>query len=231
MIRTLFARYSAAARQKRAAFFRSLFPLNETMRILDLGSEGGDHIHSVLSGSAVKAENVYIADIDDALIQKGQRRYGYRPVLIPQEGALPFEDGFFDLVYCNSVIEHVTVNKEDVWKIRSGKRFREFSRLRQQAFSEEIARLGKGYFVQTPHRFFPIESHSWLPFLAYLPRRLMVFKLRITNRFWVKKTRPDWNLLTRAEMMRLFPDARVYTEKSFGLIKSLMAVRLIRDDN
>lgn len=229
MIRKLFAFYSQRARERRSRLFRSCFRLDEGTRILDLGSERGDLIHRVLSGTAVRPENVTIADIDGQSVREGAARYGYNGVRIPESGRLPFPDRFFDLVHCSSVIEHVTVNKEEVWRIRSGRRFRELARARQKEFAAEIMRLGTGYFVQTPYRFFPIESHSWLPFLAYFPRRLLMMKLRTTNRFWVKRTDPDWHLLTVSDMKRLFPDARILRERSFGLVKSLMAVRAVRD--
>jgi hypothetical protein len=45
------------------------------------------------------------------------------------------------------------------------------------------------------------------------------------NRFWPKKTDPDFHLLTPADMRLLFPDAEICYERSFGLLKSLIAVR------
>ena len=79
--------------------------------------------------------------------------------------------------------------------------------------------------MQTPYRHFPLESHSWLPGIAWLPRPLLVLALRITNSFWVKRSAPDWYLLNRREMAELFPEAEIASEKSLGLTKSLMAIR------
>lgn len=56
-------------------------------------------------------KSVYIADIDVELVEKGSRKYGFVPVIISESGALSFEDKFFDIVYCSSVIEHVTIIK------------------------------------------------------------------------------------------------------------------------
>lgn len=58
------------------------------------------------------------------------------------------------------MIEHVTVPKARVWELRSGVQFRREARERQRAFADEVRRLGRQYFVQTPYRHFPIESHS-----------------------------------------------------------------------
>lgn len=217
--------YSKRARDKRASVFRNAFLIDGNTTILDLGSETGSNIHSVLQGTHFKPKNIYIADIDSSLIEKGAKSYGFVPVLISESEQLPFEDGFFDIVYCSSVIEHVTVPKEQVWSLYSGKEFKDRSLKRQKAFAKEIQRLGKQYFVQTPYKHFPVESHSWLPFLSWLPRRMLIPVLKITNSFWVKKTSPDWYLLNQKEMSRLFQDANIYFEKSLGLKKSIMAIK------
>ncbi len=215
---------SARARAGRAALFRRQFVLDEKTTILDLGSETGANIRAVLQGTAVRPENVHIADIDARRVAEGQRRYGFTPVVIGETGTLPFPDQYFQIVYCSSVIEHVTVAKEQVWRLRNGKVFKRLAREHQRAFAAEIRRLGRQYFVQTPNIGFPIESHSWLPMIGYLPRSLQVPVLRVTNRLWVKRTAPDWCLFNRLELSELFPEARIVNEKSFGLTKSLMAV-------
>lgn len=204
--------------------FRSIFEINENTTILDLGSETGSNIKSVLEGTRADPKNIYIADIDRDMVEEGKARYGFNPVCISETGNFPFEDKFFDIVYCSSVIEHVTVPKEKVWTLKSGKEFRRKATERQKEFANEIIRLGKGYFVQTPYRYYPIESHSWLPIIGWLPRRAIIALLAITNRFWVKRTNPDWYLLNKKEINVLFPGATIMDEKTLGLTKSIMAV-------
>jgi len=216
---------SKKARGKRAAIFRDTFLLNEDTKILDLGSETGSNIHMVLQGTPVNPDNVYIADMDFELIERGRNTFGFVPVLIDGSDKFPFADGFFDIVYCSSVIEHVTVPKEYVWSMYSGKEFKRESLKHQKEFAGEIKRLGKQYFVQTPFKHFPVESHTWLPFIAWFPRWVLIPLVRFTNLFWVKKTTPDWYLLNRTEMSDLFENAIIETEKSFGLTKSIMAIK------
>lgn len=225
LISRIFRTFSRRAREKRAALFRSSFVLEERTRILDLGAEGGDNIHAVLEGTRVRPGNVYIADIKPELVEGGKARYGYVPVVVGESGRLPFPDGYFDIVFCSSVIEHVTLPKKEVWKEYSGRRFREASRKRQIEFAAEIRRLGRQFFVQTPYRHFPIEPHSWLPFVAWLPRWALLPVLRLSHVVWVTRTNPDWYLLDRHEMAETFGDARLLEEKWLGLTKSLMAVK------
>lgn len=223
-INLCFQRASRDARSKRAALFRNLFVVDTATRILDLGSENGSNIRSVLEGTEASPENIYIADIDETLVREGAKLYGYIPVPINETQKLPFPDQFFDIVYCSSVIEHVTVPKEDVWRVYSGSQFRACAQRNQRRFAEEVKRVGKNYFVQCPYKHFPIESHSWLPFVAWLPRWLLISLLRVTNTFWVKRTNPDWYLLNQRELMALFDNAKCIREKSFGFTKSIMAV-------
>jgi SAM-dependent methyltransferase len=183
LIIKLFSAFSKNAREKRATVFRKSFLIDENTKILDLGSDTGSNIQAVLQGTPFNPKNIYIADINSSAIGKGANTYGFVPVLINESEQLPFDDGAFDIVYSSSVIEHVTVPKEHVWSLYSGKEFRDKSFNRQKVFANEIKRLGKQYFVQTPYKHFPIESHSWLPFFSWLPRRMQIPTLRITNMF------------------------------------------------
>jgi SAM-dependent methyltransferase len=230
LIANLVRNFSTRARQKRASVFRDAFRLDENTKILDLGSETGSNIHSVLQGTPVKPENTYIADIDQDSLRKGKNAFGFVPVSISESQRLPFDDNFFDIVYCSSVIEHVTIPKDRVWSVYSGSDFKQQALRRQAEFALEIQRLGRQYFVQTPYKHFPVESHSWLPFLSWLPRRMLIPVLRLTNLFWVKKTSPDWHLLTKTELSCLFEAAKIVDERSFGLTKSIMAIKSMEDN-
>jgi ubiquinone/menaquinone biosynthesis C-methylase UbiE len=134
--------------------------------------------------------------------------------------ALPFPDRSFDIVFSNSVIEHVG-NPES-----------------QRQFANEIARVGQAYWVQTPNRRFPVEPHLLTPFLHFLPAAL---QRRVAQKFtvWALIERPtpdrrefyiehylrDIRLLDAGAMRRLFPGAKIVHERLGGLTKSLIAVR------
>ncbi len=224
-IKRVFARYSEASRSKRSQIFRESFDLCENTKILDLGSEDGSNIARVIEGTPIRPGNVHVADIEKSVVEKVRDIYGFTPVVLGEGDPLPFEDDFFDIVYCSSVLEHVTIPKSEIWELRSGKEFRNRAISSQGKFALEIARVGKQYFVQTPCRTFPLESHSWLPIAGMLPRELVVPLFAFTNRIWVKATVPDFYLLTLHEFRALFPDADIVHERSFGLTKSFMAIR------
>jgi SAM-dependent methyltransferase len=113
---------------------------------------------------------------------------------------LPFADEEFDLVYCSSVIEHVPP-------------------ARRAPFAAEVRRVGRGWFVQTPARSFPIEPHSLLPGAHWLPTT-------IRKPYWRLGAAGAWediSLLSRREIESLFGPA--LPERFGALVKSWVCVR------
>lgn len=225
MIKGLIKKYRYSAREKRKKIFLDSFSIGMDTTILDLGSEDGSSIYNVLSGSVYNPKNIFIADIDAASIDRGATKYGFTPVEISENGVLPFDDAYFDIVYCSSVIEHVSVPKADLYKFKSGSKFAKLSRHHQKMFANEIRRVGKSYFVQTPNRWFLFESHTWLPFVGWFPRRVQIATIDLFNKFWIKKTCPDFCLLDKQAFSTLFPDAEIKPEISLGMVKSWMAIK------
>lgn len=219
------AHFRTASRLRRAAMLCSLFDLKPTTRVLDLGGSNGVHLNSCLAGTPVSPKNVYIADISAAEVESAAVRFGYTAVVVSDNGPLPFPDKFFDIVFCSSVLEHVTLPEKDAWRETSGTRFRRLAQSRQRQFADEISRIGAGYFVQVPYRWFPVETHTWLPLVGYLPRFIQCPVIGISNRFWIKATVPDFYLPTVGDMTGYFPNAEILRETVLGFTKSLIAVK------
>lgn len=220
-------RYAYAKRDewhtRRAELFLETVRPAPGATVLDLGGQDGEFMARVRERADV---DVTIADIGETALAKARDR-GFRTVSLVEGERLPFDDAQFDVVFCNSVIEHVTLPKEACISERFANReWVARSMKNQEAFAREIRRVGRGYFVQTPHRAFPVEAHTWLPFVGWLPHDATVRVVRVSDRVWVKHCGyVDWNLLGEREMRRLFPDARVVVERVLGLPKSLVAVR------
>jgi len=199
-------------RARRAKRFRAAFALTEHSRVLDLGGSDGEHIRMVLEQTPVRPENVYIADVNEKALERATA-HGHRTALLSEDGKVPFPDGYFDVVFCSSVIEHVTVPKEELWQ-HSDELFGRKAIAHQRAFADEISRISKSFWVQTPARSFFLETHCWLPFVGWLPRSAQLKVLRFTG-----------HLLTRGHMEALFPGARIVSERWLGLTKSWIALR------
>jgi Methyltransferase domain len=65
---------------------------------------------------------------------------------------LPFADGEFDLGFSNAVVEHVAGGRDG-----------------QRRFVHEMCRVARRVFVTTPNRWFPLEVHTLLPLVHWLP--------------------------------------------------------------
>lgn len=125
-----------------------------------------------------------------------------------------YERTEMEVVFSNSVIEHVGLFRD------------------QERMAQEIQRVGRRYFVQTPARSFPLEPHFLFPGFQYLP---LGFRVALLQRFrlgWMPR-QPDFlqavhdvesvRLLSKREFVALFPRARLYEERVFGLCKSFVA--------
>lgn len=221
MLKKIFNYYSSSARRKRANLFNQLFNITEETKILDLG--GGDG--KLMSVTVPFKKNICIADISKEGLEKAKQS-GFKTLELDETGIIPCSMNEYDIIFSNSVIEHVTVNKEEIYNYRTNKNFRKAAFERQKLFAIEIQSKCSKYYVQTPYKYFLLESHSWLPGLIVLLPRILQFKiLSITKKFWPKKTEPDWHLLTVSDMKVLFPDAEIIREKSFFFTKSLIAVK------
>jgi SAM-dependent methyltransferase len=122
-------------------------------------------------------------------------------------------DKQFDIVFSNSVIEHV------------------YTKENQSRMAHEIVRVGKYFYVQTPNKHFFVEPHYLLPFFQYLPSRIKFFILTRTSlsrrKKWdiieAKQYIDEIRLLSFKEINELFPGADFYLEKFYGLNKSFTA--------
>jgi len=85
---------------------------------------------------------------------------------------LPFADEGFDIGYSNSTIEHLSTFEN------------------QQKFANEIRRVGKRIWVQTPSRWFWIEPHLITPWIHYLPKQWQRPLLRYFT-IWGLITKPS----------------------------------------
>lgn len=113
---------------------------------------------------------------------------------------LPFSDHEFDLVYCSSVIEHVAPAA-------------------RRRFVDELRRIGRGLFLQTPAYAFPIEPHALLPAAHWLP-------VALRRRYWRLGVQGHWEeiaLLRRRELEQL-TGLPVLAERLGPLAKSRIVI-------
>jgi SAM-dependent methyltransferase len=97
--------------------------------------------------------------------------------------ALPFPDASFDAYFSNAVIEHVGDEE------------------RRRALVDEALRVARRAFITTPNRWFPLEVHTRLPLVHWLPERLAHRAYDLAGKGWAKEN----HLLGPGELRQLFP--------------------------
>jgi len=192
-------------RQQRNEELKRRFPDLAEMRVLDLG---GTPIFWRVAG--LRAQHVTIVNLD-------------RPEDLPE----PWMDviqgdgcvggfGKFDLVFSNSLLEHVG------------------GHTRRQQFADVVHESAPAYWIQTPYRYFPIEPHWLFPGFQFLPfaARVAITKHRnFGHDTMVKDTAravalvSSIELLSATEMRAYFPDGNIWYERIGGLTKSIVAYR------
>jgi SAM-dependent methyltransferase len=206
MLRALQARF----RRRRMQRFVREFHITSETRILDVG--GTPDCWALID------ERPRVVLLNTPRTREEQR--GAASWVAGDGRALPFADGAFDIVFSNSVIEHVGDAES------------------QRRFAREVMRVGRAFWVQTPNRWFPVEQHLLTPVVHWLPKswqRAIVPRFTVwaathridedRRRFYLEHYLSDVKLLGAGELRALFPGARLIRERFCGLTKSLVACR------
>jgi hypothetical protein len=195
-------------RARRWEWLEEVFPDLTQMSVLDLGGDA-----ATWTRYPSHPERVHVVNIDTPPVEVPD----WLTVDHGDACALPPEIASrrYDLVFSNSVIEHVGGHE------------------RRLRFAESVHRLAPAHWVQTPYRYFPIEPHWIAPGMQFLPVRARAGLARHWPLAHVKSanlhdalTGVLWTeLLDRSQMRFYFPDSGILNERLAGLTKSLIAVK------
>jgi 2-polyprenyl-3-methyl-5-hydroxy-6-metoxy-1,4-benzoquinol methylase len=204
---------SLAAKLRRRRFelflgFLQQIPI-DSLTILDIG---GTETFWESMGYASSGHSILLLNL-----QKCETHHKQIISVVGDACSMPeFRDQQFDVVFSNSVIEHLGTYEN------------------QQSMANEVRRTGKRYFVQTPNYFFPIEPHFLSPFFHWLPIGLRIFLVRHLSLGWYDRTRDaerasqlirEIRLLKKSELASLFPEATIWHERLLGLTKSFVVMK------
>jgi hypothetical protein len=175
-------------RRKLALFLETMRPGPET-RVVDVGV--GDTPFGTEPGLAATHnffEALYpwpdrITAVSDVPLPNFAQAFPSVRTVVANGLELPFADDEFDIAFSNAVVEHVGG--------RDG----------QRRFVSELCRVAPRVFVSTPNRWFPVETHTLVPFVHWLPPRQ-------ADRAMHALRRENWDqveLLTKRELLALFP--------------------------
>jgi hypothetical protein len=211
-IHSVYGRIFKAWRRRRFELFLRLVKPKPSETLLDVGGYPGFWTSHPQPVKQIDALNVHEVSWTNDKAPDHHIR-----CLVGDGCCLPMPDRSYGIAFSNSVIEHV-----GSWE-------------RQQQFASEMRRVAHSLWVQTPAYECPIEPHYLAPFVHYLPRGAQKRFLRwFTLWGWLEKPTREQivsavestRLLKKSEMIRLFPDCEIVTERLLWVFpKSYIAVR------
>lgn len=121
-----------------------------------------------------------------------------------------YADNSFDLIFSNSVIEHVG----------------DFENQKKMVL--EMRRISKRRYLQTPNRYFPIEPHYGFPLFQFFPMKLKMYMIMHYNMRYKQaeneeeayQIASEIRLLNKKELRKIFPNEAIYRERILGMTKS-----------
>ena len=156
MLHRLASQVSARSRAaKFDLFLRELQPTAETT-VLDLGvTDAGEGEGEYSSDNFF--ESLYpwpeqITGVGITTLEHFSAAFPRVTAVTADGRDLPFPDGHFAVGFSNAVVEHVG------------------RRADQERFIAELCRVSRRVYVTTPNRWFPVEVHTLLPLVHWLPR-------------------------------------------------------------
>ncbi len=176
-------------------------------RVLDVGVDDGDwRASNFLEATYPWPDR--ITAVAPSAMPGFQARFPAVSFVVGDGRALPFADRSFEIGFSNAVIEHVG-GRED-----------------QRRLVAEMLRTCRRVFICTPNAGFPIDPHTLLPFVHWLPRGLRHPILRATgNGRWASVSTLE--PLTAGHLLALFPAAsrpRLIRQRAAGLATVLIVV-------
>lgn len=212
--KNLYEPFQRKFRPRRLRLFYSLLGIGPKTKVLDLG--GGAFFWDLALSEGLPLPEVTVLNIRPA----GSQARNYLTWILGDARQTSFEDQSFDVVFSNSLVEHL-----GNWES-------------QIQFANEVRRLAPRYFVQTPDRHFPVEPHLITPFIHWFPKSMQRRMIRNFS-VWGLLTRPSrsaceelWKelaLLSARQMKILFPDSRLVVEHFLTLPKSILAIRTAKE--
>ncbi len=176
-------------RERKFKIFNELLKPNSNTKILDVGftEEEYSKTDNFLEKNYPYPHKIVALGVNTPI--QFTKRYSKVKAIKYDGERFPFKDKSFDICWSNAVIEHVGDRKKQLY------------------FLKELKRVAKKVFLTTPNKYFPIEVHTRIPLLHYLPKNIFNKFLSLIGKKWA--TGNYMNLLSAKEIQGLLNNAGI----------------------
>jgi len=186
------------ARQEFFVKFKNLTGYNTNNTVLDIGTTPSTDIEqNIFLENTKDNSNITCLSNQDCSLLKNKYP-NVKDFIIGDGKKTNFSDNSFDIVHSNATIEHVG------------------SYINQSYFVKECLRISKKFvFIQTPNRYYPIDFHTAIPLIHWMPKKIHRKILNLIGLSFYS-SELNLNLMTNNDLVKICEELKII---NFRIIK------------
>lgn len=182
----IFLRFLKHNREKIHNIFLKKTNYNNKKSLLDVGTSADkNESHNVILQKTKNNKNIYCLSnqkLDIAFLNKYPQ---IKKSIVGDGRNIKLKSHIFDIVYSSATLEHVGNFKDQI------------------KFIKECLRVSKNFvFITTPNRYYPIDFHTKIPLIHWLPKKIHRKVLNMVGlKFYAKEE--NLNLLSISDIKKI----------------------------
>ena len=183
---------------------------NNKSKLIDIGTTNIDlkHENYLIKKYPYKK---FITCLSNQRLSLIKKKFPQIKTIIGDGRKTKFPNNTFDIVHSNATIEHVGKFKNQI------------------KFVKEAFRISKKYvFITTPNRYFPLDLHTAIPIIHWLPKKIHRIILRMIGHKFLSQEK-NLNLLNLNDLKKIcriiqIKNYKIEFIKFFGLKSNLILI-------
>tara|TARA_B100000989_G_scaffold298905_1_gene290935 strand:+ start:33458 stop:34147 length:690 start_codon:yes stop_codon:yes gene_type:complete len=205
-----FIKFLKSNRIKFFKYFKNKIHFDERSEVLDIGAVNldDDHENVFINNYYFKPKLNCLSNQELPLVKK---KFPEINIILGDGRNMNLKDNIFDIVHCNATLEHVGDFKNQI------------------QFVKECIRVSKKFvFIQTPNKNYPLEFHTKIPLIHYLPCKIYK-KILIALGLNFFADVNNLNLLTKKKIIKIMDILNVkrfeiIEHRFLGLVSNLILI-------
>jgi len=206
-----FKRITIKARGQFFIYFKESTNYSNEKSIIDIGTTPSlDSEQNIFLTKTQENQNITCLSNQDCKILL-KKFNNIKEIIVGDGKNTLLDENSFDIVHSNATLEHVGNYNNQILFVR------------------ELIRISKKYvFLQTPNRYYPIDFHTILPFIHWLPKKIHRKFLKILKLNFYSKEE-NLNLLSKNDLKKICKELeiikyKIIEHKLFFLTSNLILI-------